>query len=114
MSQSERGLFRRRTPRQVLGRSLPTQFSCPITLLSLLNSVLFFSSLLTSLSVFSSSSACNFNAQSLSLSFLIITDRIFREDCKTVQVYEARTKEIVAAAVRGFNGKLNNSCHGFS
>ncbi|VVA97081.1 unnamed protein product [Arabis nemorensis] len=33
-------------------------------------------------------------------------DRIFREDCKTVQVYEARTKEIVAAAVRGFNGTV--------
>ncbi|KAL1075541.1 hypothetical protein V6Z11_D11G370400 [Gossypium hirsutum] len=30
-------------------------------------------------------------------------DRIFGEDCKTGEVYEARTKEIVAAAVRGFN-----------
>lgn len=39
-------------------------------------------------------------------SLLFITDRIFREDCKTVQVYEARTKEIVAAAVRGFNGTI--------
>lgn len=43
----------------------------------------------------------NFHAQPLSLA---TTDRIFREDCKTVQVYEARTKDIVAAAVRGFNG----------
>uniref|UniRef100_A0A1J3ET78 Kinesin-related protein 4 n=4 Tax=Noccaea caerulescens TaxID=107243 RepID=A0A1J3ET78_NOCCA len=33
-------------------------------------------------------------------------DRIFREDCKTVEVYQARTKEIVAAAVRGFNGTV--------
>ncbi|PON38650.1 Kinesin-like protein [Parasponia andersonii] len=33
-------------------------------------------------------------------------DRIFAEDCKTVEVYEARTKEIVAAAVRGFNGTV--------
>lgn len=33
------------------------------------------------------------------------TDRVFNQDCKTVEVYESRTKEIVAAAVRGFNGK---------
>ncbi|CAA7059993.1 unnamed protein product [Microthlaspi erraticum] len=33
-------------------------------------------------------------------------DRIFREDCKTVEVYQARTKQIVAAAVRGFNGTV--------
>ncbi|XVE95776.1 hypothetical protein REPUB_Repub02eG0129000 [Reevesia pubescens] len=33
-------------------------------------------------------------------------DRIFGEDCKTVEVYEARTKEIVAAAVSGFNGTV--------
>ncbi|WOL06441.1 kinesin-like protein KIN-7I isoform X3 [Canna indica] len=33
-------------------------------------------------------------------------DRIFGEDCKTVQVFEARTKEIVASAVRGFNGTV--------
>ncbi|XVF56276.1 hypothetical protein PTKIN_Ptkin06aG0106000 [Pterospermum kingtungense] len=33
-------------------------------------------------------------------------DRIFGEDCKTAEVYEARTKEIVAAAVRGFNGTV--------
>lgn len=31
-------------------------------------------------------------------------DRIFGEECKTFEVYEARTKEIVASAVRGFNG----------
>ncbi|KAL0799387.1 hypothetical protein Bca101_054562 [Brassica carinata] len=37
---------------------------------------------------------------------LATTDRVFREDCKTVEVYEARTKEIVAAAVRGFNGTV--------
>ncbi|CAH8259971.1 unnamed protein product [Arabidopsis lyrata] len=42
------------------------------------------------------------NHSSLSFEF----DRIFREDCKTIQVYEARTKEIVAAAVRGFNGTV--------
>ncbi|XP_062111974.1 kinesin-like protein KIN-7O isoform X3 [Humulus lupulus] len=33
-------------------------------------------------------------------------DRIFSEDCKTLDVYEARTKEIVAAAVGGFNGTV--------
>ncbi|CAL9049847.1 kinesin-like protein KIN-7I isoform X1 [Musa acuminata AAA Group] len=33
-------------------------------------------------------------------------DRIFGEDCKTVDVYEARTKEIVASAVSGFNGTV--------
>ncbi|KAJ8449786.1 hypothetical protein Cgig2_001442 [Carnegiea gigantea] len=33
-------------------------------------------------------------------------DRIFGEDCKTKEVYEARTKEIVSAAVRGFNGTV--------
>ncbi|RID71302.1 hypothetical protein BRARA_C03246 [Brassica rapa] len=42
------------------------------------------------------------NHSTLSFEF----DRIFREDCKTVQVYEARTKDIVAAAVRGFNGTV--------
>ncbi|KAF4402548.1 hypothetical protein G4B88_012333 [Cannabis sativa] len=33
-------------------------------------------------------------------------DRIFSEDCKTLDVYEARTKEIVSAAVGGFNGTV--------
>ncbi|PIA53947.1 hypothetical protein AQUCO_00900489v1 [Aquilegia coerulea] len=33
-------------------------------------------------------------------------DRIFKEDCKTIEVYEARTKDIVSAAVRGFNGTV--------
>ncbi|XP_052176395.1 kinesin-like protein KIN-7O isoform X2 [Diospyros lotus] len=33
-------------------------------------------------------------------------DRIFGEDCKTREVYESRTKDIVAAAVRGFNGTV--------
>ncbi|OMO99839.1 hypothetical protein CCACVL1_03590 [Corchorus capsularis] len=33
-------------------------------------------------------------------------DQIFSEDCKTGEVYEARTKELVAAAVRGFNGTV--------
>lgn len=31
-------------------------------------------------------------------------DHIFREECKTAEVYEARTKDLVSAAVRGFNG----------
>ncbi|XP_059433982.1 kinesin-like protein KIN-7O isoform X1 [Corylus avellana] len=39
-------------------------------------------------------------------SFKFEFDRIFGEDCKTVDVYQARTKEIVAAAVRGFNGTV--------
>ncbi|XP_076948894.1 kinesin-like protein KIN-7O [Bidens hawaiensis] len=33
-------------------------------------------------------------------------DRIFREDCRTVDVYESRTKAIVAAAIGGFNGTV--------
>ncbi|KAH9649193.1 kinesin-like protein KIN-7O [Citrus sinensis] len=33
-------------------------------------------------------------------------DRIFDQDCKTLEVYEARTRDIVAAAVRGFNGTV--------
>ncbi|KAF7150475.1 hypothetical protein RHSIM_Rhsim02G0144000 [Rhododendron simsii] len=33
-------------------------------------------------------------------------DRIFGETCKTQEVYEARTKNIVAAAVCGFNGTV--------
>lgn len=33
-------------------------------------------------------------------------DRVFGEDCKTFEVYQARTKEIVASAVRGFNGTV--------
>ncbi|KAK3446571.1 hypothetical protein EUGRSUZ_A02254, partial [Eucalyptus grandis] len=34
-------------------------------------------------------------------------DRIFGDDSKTREVYESRTRDIVAAAVRGFNGKLS-------
>ncbi|CAM8963033.1 unnamed protein product [Rhodiola kirilowii] len=33
-------------------------------------------------------------------------DRIFGDDCKTYEVYRACTKEIVAGAVRGFNGTV--------
>ncbi|KAL5542546.1 hypothetical protein UlMin_010256, partial [Ulmus minor] len=33
-------------------------------------------------------------------------DKIFCQDCETVEVYQTRTKEIVAAAVRGFNGTV--------
>lgn len=33
-------------------------------------------------------------------------DRIFGEHCKTQEVYEARTKNIVAAAISGFNGTV--------
>ncbi|XP_042515640.1 kinesin-like protein KIN-7O isoform X2 [Macadamia integrifolia] len=33
-------------------------------------------------------------------------DQIFGEECKTALVYEARTRDIVAAAVRGFNGTV--------
>ncbi|KAH0466106.1 hypothetical protein IEQ34_006209 [Dendrobium chrysotoxum] len=32
--------------------------------------------------------------------------RVFGEDCKTVDIFEARTKEIVASVVRGFNGTV--------
>ncbi|CAO2831622.1 unnamed protein product [Amaranthus hypochondriacus] len=31
-------------------------------------------------------------------------DKVFGEECKTKEVYEARTQEIVSAAVSGFNG----------
>lgn len=48
-------------------------------------------------------SLSNFHVQSL------WTDRMFKEDCETIQVYEARTKEIVAAAVRGFNGNTHSA-----
>lgn len=43
------------------------------------------------------------------LSFWFI-DQIFGEDCKTFEVYQARTKEIVASAVRGFNGIFSGNC----
>ncbi|XP_042054805.1 kinesin-like protein KIN-7O isoform X2 [Salvia splendens] len=33
-------------------------------------------------------------------------DQIFGEDCRTRDVYNARTRDIVAAAVRGFNGTV--------
>ncbi|BBH07198.1 P-loop containing nucleoside triphosphate hydrolases superfamily protein [Prunus dulcis] len=33
-------------------------------------------------------------------------DRIFGEDCKNFEVYQSQTKDIVAAAVRGFNGTV--------
>ncbi|TQD72159.1 hypothetical protein C1H46_042299 [Malus baccata] len=33
-------------------------------------------------------------------------DRIFGEDCKTFEVYESKTKNIVVAVVRGFNGTV--------
>ena len=49
--------------------------------------------------------------------FLVLgLDRVFEEKCKTAEVYLARTKDLVAAAVRGFNGnwivsrKCVNSC----
>ncbi|KAK8966075.1 Kinesin-like protein NACK1 [Platanthera guangdongensis] len=33
-------------------------------------------------------------------------DRVFGEDCKTVDIFGSRTKEIVASVVRGFNGTV--------
>ncbi|KEH43131.1 putative plus-end-directed kinesin ATPase [Medicago truncatula] len=33
-------------------------------------------------------------------------DQVFNENCKTSEVYEAQTKDIVATAVRGFNGTV--------
>ncbi|KAJ8759968.1 hypothetical protein K2173_010824 [Erythroxylum novogranatense] len=33
-------------------------------------------------------------------------DHVFGEECKTEEIYRARTKDIVAAAVRGFNGTV--------
>ncbi|KAF3339115.1 centromere-associated protein E [Carex littledalei] len=49
------------------------------------------------------------NANSISLSnqsHKFEFDRIFSENCKTKDVYEARTKDIVASAVSGFNGTV--------
>lgn len=42
----------------------------------------------------------------LFLLFFLYLDWVFREDCKTAEVYEARTREIVSTAVRGFNDTL--------
>lgn len=36
-------------------------------------------------------------------------DRIFGEECKTREVYEAKTRQLVAAAVAGFNGACFSS-----
>ncbi|TVU09549.1 hypothetical protein EJB05_43032 [Eragrostis curvula] len=36
-------------------------------------------------------------------------DRIFGEECRTSEVYEARTKHIVDSVVRGFNGVLSQT-----
>lgn len=38
-------------------------------------------------------------------------DRIFGDECKTMEVYCARTKDIVASAVRGFNGMFLFHCY---
>lgn len=38
--------------------------------------------------------------------FDFYADRVFGDDCKTKEVYETRTKDIVSAAVGGFNGIL--------
>lgn len=42
--------------------------------------------------------------ESLSYPNFRFVDQIFSENCATAQVFEARTKDIVEAAVRGFNG----------
>ncbi|XP_021866877.1 kinesin-like protein KIN-7O [Spinacia oleracea] len=39
-------------------------------------------------------------------SFKFDFDRVFGDDCKTKEVYETRTKDIVSAAVGGFNGTV--------
>ncbi|OIT03565.1 kinesin-like protein kin-7o [Nicotiana attenuata] len=36
-------------------------------------------------------------------------DRIFGEECTTLEIYKARTKDIVSAAIQGFNGILDLS-----
>lgn len=35
---------------------------------------------------------------------MLLSDRILGEECKTREVYEAKTRQLVAAAVAGFNG----------
>lgn len=49
-----------------------------------------------------SGNGISFNNSSFKFDF----DRIFGEDCRTKEVYEARTREIVSAAVGGFNGTV--------
>ncbi|CAA7408095.1 unnamed protein product [Spirodela intermedia] len=49
-----------------------------------------------------SGNSINLTNQSAKFEF----DRIFGEGCTTREVYEARTKEIVASVVRGFNGTV--------
>jgi len=40
---------------------------------------------------------------------VVLADRIFGQECRTAEVYEARTKHIVDSVVRGFNGNLDCS-----
>ena len=40
---------------------------------------------------------------------VVLADRIFGQECRTAEVYEARTKHIVDSVVRGFNGNLDSS-----
>ncbi|RDX81147.1 Kinesin-like protein KIN-7O, partial [Mucuna pruriens] len=51
------------------------------------------------------SSLC-FSCKSHSQPKLLFADQIFSDNCATARVYEARTKDIVEAAVRGFNGTV--------
>lgn len=92
---------------QVLGASLATPFTSPITLPNS-NSVKSHShfSLFYAYIFVVCIRVCKFGYLVVLSWNLVDIDRIFGEDTKTVEVYESRTKDIVAAAVRGFNGLL--------
>ncbi|CAN0910146.1 Kinesin-like protein KIN-7O [Linum grandiflorum] len=51
------------------------------------------------------SSKFEFGTETFSLTHFIL-DRVFGEDSKTEEIYRARTRDIVAAAIRGFNGTV--------
>ena len=96
----------KRTPKPVHGESPATPFPPPTTPP---NSI----SVLTTNLKFPFSLSLGFRnfKNSLFFEFFLFLDRIFGEDCNTFQVYQARTQEIVSAAVRGFNGPCNFHCN---
>lgn len=111
-SPCERGRSHRPTRRQALGGSPATPSSFPITPTNS-NLVCFYSyQFCISRKIRPPRFYFYFSRSRLwILQCFWFADRIFGEDCKTFEVYQARTKEIVASAVRGFNGIVDEiSC----
>lgn len=100
-SPSVHGHSHRRTRKPVPGGSLATPSPLPTTPPSS-NSV--HSPFLSLQFPISTSIHSCISISILISSYALSADQIFNENCKTSEVYEARTKDIVAAAVRGFNG----------